>query len=238
VLSILENEMEVLRREEKNMDVSELPEYVTRYPDLYAPETEEKTETIDPKKDQTAAATDTEKDKTVVDANMGNDIDSDTKEQAQKIAYLTFDDGPSEQTIIVLDILKEENIHATFFLIGEEITSEREAIVKRMVEEGHTIGLHTYCHDYDVIYRSVDDFLADYEKLYKRLYEVTGLKPSIFRFPGGSTNRYGKTMIKAVKNEMERRGFCFGAVIIGLNQKTFYLVGTKSHYTANGEIKV
>lgn len=219
VLSILENEMEVLRREEKNMDVSELPEYVTRYPDLYAPETEEKTETIDSKKDQTAAATDTEKDKTVVDANMGNDIDSDTKEQAQKIAYLTFDDGPSEQTIIVLDILKEENIHATFFLIGEEITPEREAIVKRMVEEGHTIGLHTYCHDYDVIYRSVDDFLADYEKLYKRLYEVTGLKPSIFRFPGGSTNRYGKTMIKAVKNEMERRGFCFGAVIIGLNQE-------------------
>ena len=89
-----------------------------------------------------------------------------------------------------------------------------------MVEEGHTIGLHTYCHDYDVIYRSVDDFLADYEKLYQRLYEVAGLTPSIFRFPGGSTNRYGKATIKAVKNEMERRGFCFGAVIIGLNQKS------------------
>ncbi len=92
-----------------------------------------------------------------------------------------------------------------------------------MVEEGHTIGLHTYCHDYEVIYRSVDDFLADYEKLYQRLYEVTGLTPSIFRFPGGSTNRYGKAMIKAVKNEMERRGFCFDAVIIGLNQKSFHL---------------
>lgn len=228
VLSILENEMEVLRREEKNMDVSELPEYVTRYPDLYAPETTEresekdpKGETataIDTKKDQTTTAADTGKD--IADINVDENICLDTEESAQKIAYLTFDDGPSEQTILVLDILKEENIHATFFLIGEEITPEREAIVKRMVEEGHTIGLHTYCHDYDVIYRSVDDFLADYEKLYQRLYEVAGLTPSIFRFPGGSTNRYGKATIKAVKNEMERRGFCFGAVIIGLNQKS------------------
>lgn len=251
VLSILENEMEVLRREEKNMDVSELPEYVTRYPDLYAPKKDEESEkkpkeeaaiendtkkdqaitenntqkdqiTIeaDTKKDQVTTKADTEKE--ITDTSVEDNLDSDTEKSTQKIAYLTFDDGPSEQTLLVLDILKEEKIHATFFLIGEEITPEREAIVKRMVEEGHTIGLHTYCHDYDVIYRSVDDFLADYEKLYQRLYEVAGLKPSIFRFPGGSTNRYGKSVIKAVKNEMERRGFCFGAVIIGLNRKYLY----------------
>ena len=88
---------------------------------------------------------------------------------------------------------------ATFFLVGEEITAETEEIVKRMVEEGHTVGLHTYSHDYEFIYRSVDNFLSDYEKLYRRLFEVTGQKTSIFRFPGGSTNRYGKAVISTLK---------------------------------------
>ena len=144
VLSLLENEMEVLRREEKNIDVSRLPEYVTRYPELYAPEINSGGE---------------EKD-------ASGSLSSDNEQGvAKKIAYLTFDDGPSEQTATVLDILKEEGIHATFFLVGEEITAETEEIVKRMVEEGHTVGLHTYSHDYEFIYRSVDNFLSDYEKL-------------------------------------------------------------------------
>lgn len=196
VLSILENEMEVLRSGEKNVDVSKLPEYVLLYPGLYAPE------------DEGQGATGGEQENTDVGAGKG-DGTNEPKAVAKKTAYLTFDDGPSEQTALVLDILKEEGIHATFFLIGEEITAEREELVKRMVEEGHTIGLHTYCHDYDVIYHSVDNFLADYEKLYERIYEVAGIKPSIFRFPGGSTNRYGKSVIKKLKTEMERRGFCF-----------------------------
>jgi peptidoglycan/xylan/chitin deacetylase (PgdA/CDA1 family) len=211
VLSLLENEMEVLRREEKNIDVSRLPEYVTRYPELYAPEINSGGE---------------EKD-------ASGSLSSDNEQGvAKKIAYLTFDDGPSEQTATVLDILKEEGIHATFFLVGEEITAETEEIVKRMVEEGHTVGLHTYSHDYEFIYRSVDNFLSDYEKLYRRLFEVTGQKTSIFRFPGGSTNRYGKAVISTLKKEMERRGFCF----YDWNVSAEDMVGTPTRYSIRSNI--
>ncbi|MDE7299256.1 MAG: polysaccharide deacetylase, partial [Lachnospiraceae bacterium] len=163
----------------KNMDVTRLPDYVTRYTELYAPETEDSSH-------------------------------EQSTPSGGKVAYLSFDDGPSEQTPVVLDILKDEGIHATFFLIGGEITPEREEIVRRIAEEGHTIGLHTYCHDYDVIYKSVDAFLADYEKVCKRIYEVAEVRPTIYRFPGGSRNHYGRRgMIDAISAEMERRGFCY-----------------------------
>ncbi|MDE7212575.1 MAG: polysaccharide deacetylase family protein, partial [Lachnospiraceae bacterium] len=100
------------------------------------------------------------------------------------------------------------------------------------VEEGHTIGLHTYCHDYNVIYRSVDDFLADYEKLYKRIYEVTGMKPTIFRFPGGSTNRYAKAVVGTIKTEMKRRGFQF----YDWNVSAEDMVGTPTRYSIRSNI--
>lgn len=258
VLSILENEMEVLRGEEKNVDVSELPEYVLLYPELYAPgaqgagaeaegtENEEKQEASNaPKNTGSQAGTGNQGNsqdtgnalnpKDQEDTGVGAKPDGASgkgEEVVRKIAYLTFDDGPSEQTSIVLDILKEEGIHATFFLIGEEITAEREEIVKRMVAEGHTIGLHTYCHDYDTIYRSVEDFLADYEKLYKRVYEVTGMKPAIFRFPGGSTNRYAKAVIGTIKTEMERRGFQF----YDWNVSAEDMVGTPTRYSIRSNI--
>lgn len=224
VLSILENEMAALRGQEKNIDVSELPEYVTLYPDLYAPGAAEGGENAVRQEgggtEQAGAEGGAEK------------TQQEAEQTAGKTAYLTFDDGPSEQTAKVLDILKEEGIHATFFLIGEEITPEREEIVKRMVEEGHTVGLHTYCHDYDTIYRSVDDFLKDYEMLYRRIYEVTGTQPSIFRFPGGSTNRYGKTVIQSVKTEMERRGFCY----YDWNVSAEDMVGTPTRYSIRTNI--
>lgn len=222
VLSILENEMAVLRGQEKNVDVSELPEYVTLYPDLYAPgalKGGEGTAEPDDKETEHVGA-------------ESSGMQAETEKVTKKTAYLTFDDGPSEQTLEVLDILKEEGIHATFFLIGEEITPEREEIVKRMVEEGHTVGLHTYCHDYDIIYRSVDNFLEDYEKLYRRIYEVTGAYPSIFRFPGGSTNRYAKSVIRSIKTEMERRGFCY----YDWNVSAEDMVGTPTRYSIRTNI--
>ncbi len=252
VLSILENEMEILRREEKNVDVSELPEYVLLYPELYAPETgtegegtgneENVKDSKDPESAENQENTGNQgssrnpgdsKDQKDTSAGAKTDDTSDeSKGSVKKTAYLTFDDGPSGQTAIVLDILKEEGIHATFFLIGEQITKEREEIVKRIVEEGHTIGLHTYCHDYNVIYRSVDDFLADYEKLYKRIYEVTGMKPTIFRFPGGSTNRYAKAVVGTIKTEMKRRGFQF----YDWNVSAEDMVGTPTRYSIRSNI--
>lgn len=185
VLSRLENERAVGQN-------TVLPDYVTRYSSLYAPENGHED-------------TDGE---VQYDGEAGEEEEAGSQEE-KKTAYLTFDDGPSAETERVLDILKEEGIHATFFVIGEQITEETEALLVRMVEEGHTIGLHTYCHDYDVIYRSVDAFLEDYELLYKRIYEVTGIKPTIYRFPGGSKNKYVSSVIIKIIEEMDRRGFSY-----------------------------
>ncbi len=131
------------------------------------------------------------------------------KEDGPKTAYLTFDDGPSNRTCEVLDILDKANIKATFFIVGETITEKGKECLKQMVEDGHTIGLHTYSHNYKKLYSSVESFLEDYDKLYQLIYEITGIKPNIFRFPGGSTNSFVKKIKQEVIIEMERRGFTF-----------------------------
>lgn len=112
----------------------------------------------------------------------------------RKVAYLTFDDGPSETvTPKILDILKEENIKATFFVIGKSVeeSEKNQQIIKRMAQEGHSIGNHTYSHNYDYLYpnRSVNvyNFMNDLEKTNSILKEVLGDKFStrVIRCPGG-----------------------------------------------------
>ena len=123
-----------------------------------------------------------------------------------KTIYLTFDDGPSERTPEILDILKKYNIKATFFVVGKTDNFSKECM-KRIVEEGHTIAMHSYTHDFKKIYSSVESFLEDMHKLYNLIYEVTGVKPSIFRFAGGSRNGFNKSNYKEIISEMLRRGF-------------------------------
>ncbi len=126
-----------------------------------------------------------------------------------KAMYLTFDDGPSaENTDKVLDILKERNVKATFFLIGENVEKHPE-VAKRIVEEGHTIGIHCYNHDYDKLYQSVDSYVADFEKARTVIYEVTGVETKLFRFPGGSINSYNKGVYKEIVEEMTDRGYIY-----------------------------
>ncbi|RKD21031.1 hypothetical protein BEP19_15230 [Ammoniphilus oxalaticus] len=108
-----------------------------------------------------------------------------------KIAYLTFDDGPSPLTSQVLDILMENDVKATFFLVGNQITGH-EAVVKRMYDEGHSIGGHSYSHDYGHIYRNSTVFFEDLDKGYDAIARVIGVRPTIFRFPGGSNNLVSK----------------------------------------------
>ena len=73
--------------------------------------------------------------------------------------YLTFDDGPSKLTEDVLDVLKEKQVKATFFIVGKNLETEQgKKILKRIVREGHAVGIHTYSHVYNRIYRSVEDF--------------------------------------------------------------------------------
>ncbi|MDF2952633.1 MAG: hypothetical protein K0S18_2216 [Anaerocolumna sp.] len=127
----------------------------------------------------------------------------------KKLAYLTFDDGPSQITEEILETLKEENVKATFFIIGCTITEDEKEVLKKMIKEGHTIGIHTYSHDYKKIYSSVEAYLEDFYQAYQLIYEITGVQPKIFRFPWGSANGYNKHIKKELVAEMERRGFTF-----------------------------
>ncbi|MHB8128104.1 MAG: polysaccharide deacetylase family protein [Mobilitalea sp.] len=128
-------------------------------------------------------------------------------EQDKKIAYLTFDDGPSENTFDILDTLEELDIKATFFLVGSSISVEEEDCLKRMINEGHTIGIHTYSHLCNEIYCSVERFLDDFNTVYQQIYDITGERVNIYRFPWGSNNNYSKGIKDALMEEMERRGF-------------------------------
>ncbi len=126
-----------------------------------------------------------------------------------KTMYLTFDDGPSEEnTTAVLDILREHDIKATFFVVGENVRKHPE-VARRIVEEGHTIGIHCNRHEYDVIYESVDSYLADFQEAYDTVYEVTGVEVKLFRFPGGSINAYNEDVYEEIIKEMDARGFIY-----------------------------
>lgn len=126
-----------------------------------------------------------------------------------KTMYLTFDDGPSEEnTDKVLDVLKERNIKATFFVIGEYVEKYPET-ARRIVEEGHTIGIHCNVHNYKKLYESADSYLEDFEQAYQTVLEVTGVEAKLFRFPGGSVNAYNKEVCEEIIEEMEERGFIY-----------------------------
>lgn len=126
-----------------------------------------------------------------------------------KTMYLTFDDGPSEEnTNAVLDALKERNIKATFFLVGENVEKHPE-IAKRIVAEGHTIGIHCYNHDYEALYKNADAYVADFEKAKAVVYQVTGVEAKIFRFPGGSINSYNKKVYKEIAEKMTEKGYIY-----------------------------
>lgn len=104
----------------------------------------------------------------------------------KKVIYLTFDDGPGKVvTDKILDILKENNVHATFFLIGNQIDG-LENTVKRIHAEGHSIGLHTYTHKLKYIYGNENNFIKEMLDCRNEVNRVTGVSPNIIRFPCGS----------------------------------------------------
>ncbi len=126
-----------------------------------------------------------------------------------KTMYLTFDDGPSqENTCAVLDVLKERGIHATFFVVGENVKKHPE-VARRIVEEGHTIGIHCNSHVYETLYESAESYLADFEEARSIVKEVTGVETKLFRFPGGSINAYNKAVYEEIAAEMAERGYIY-----------------------------
>lgn len=113
------------------------------------------------------------------------------KQEFDKKIYLTFDDGPSSSTNEILDILKAYDIKATFFVVGKTDEASKEAY-KRIVAEGHTLGMHSYSHVYQDVYQSKESFIEDLSQLQEYLYEVTGVWSRYYRFPGGSSNTVSK----------------------------------------------
>ncbi len=132
-------------------------------------------------------------------------------EPAEKTIYLTFDDGPSANTDVVLNELDKAGVKATFFVYpGSKNLDSVKSRMLEIVRRGHNIAIHTWTHNYAGIYQSVDTFLADMDKVARLIYETTGVRPCAYRFPGGSNNGRAKNVNHAILDEMERRGFaCF-----------------------------
>jgi len=122
--------------------------------------------------------------------------------------YLTFDDGPKRKTTDeILDILKEENIKATFFVTA----NGPDDLIKREKEEGHSIGLHTATHNYALVYASSDSYFKDLQTVHDRVYNLTGIDSRIIRFPGGSSNtisrKYNQGIMSYLSQEVLKRGY-------------------------------
>ncbi|MBE5890577.1 MAG: hypothetical protein E7282_06360 [Lachnospiraceae bacterium] len=124
-------------------------------------------------------------------ANVVTGVDTEdnmyTEGDTQKV-YLTFETVPSENTNAILDVLAEYNIKATFFVCGDD-SEEAKAIYKRIVEEGHTLGMNSYVNDFSQIYQSIENFSEDFHQIQDYLREVTGVTSVYYRFPGGTFNQ-------------------------------------------------
>ena len=127
-----------------------------------------------------------------------------------RVCCLTFDDGPSANTDRVLEILDRYGVKATFFVVGTSASSAvNQERMKKIVAAGHTLAMHSWSHDYSKVYASVEAFLEEFSRLYEWIYEVTGVYPTVFRFPGGSINSYDRGVYQEIIAEMTRRGFVY-----------------------------
>lgn len=136
-------------------------------------------------------------------------IQKDKGQSSEKIVYLTFDDGPSANTKKILDILDQYHVKATFFVTGTN--QKYNYLIKEAHNKGHTIALHTYCHDYQKVYQSVDAYFDDLTKVGDMVKEEIGYVPKFIRFPGGSSNtisrRYCPGIMTKLTQEVKNRGY-------------------------------
>ncbi|MCI9378464.1 MAG: polysaccharide deacetylase [Eubacterium sp.] len=129
-------------------------------------------------------------------------------EEDEHKVYLTFDDGPSPSTGQILDVLKEHGIKATFFVVGKD-DEESKALYRRIVDEGHTLAMHSYSHQYSSLYSSVDAFERDFSEIQNYLFEVTGEECLYYRFPGGSSNQVSDVDMKEFIRYLNGRGITY-----------------------------
>lgn len=125
-----------------------------------------------------------------------------------KKVYLTFDDGPSENTEKILDILSEYDVKATFFVIGRTDDASKD-LYQRIRREGHTLAMHSYTHQYQKIYASKNAYRKDLEQLSDLLFDVTGEKCKFVRFPGGSSNTVSEIPMKEIIRYTNSKGYIY-----------------------------
>jgi peptidoglycan/xylan/chitin deacetylase (PgdA/CDA1 family) len=130
------------------------------------------------------------------------------QKRPEKTVFLTFDDGPTQYTERILAVLDKYGVKATFFVVGKD-TEEGRALLRKTVQAGHAVAIHTYSHVYTKIYASVDNYLDDFYKIYRLILDTTGTTPTVFRFPGGSINNYNRAVYQQIIAEMTRRGFTY-----------------------------
>ncbi len=128
-----------------------------------------------------------------------------------KVIYLTFDDGPGPYTERLLDILKRHNVRATFF-----VTAQFPAyldLITREYDEGHTVAVHTYSHVFPEIYSSPEAYWNDFDRINEVIYQKTGTRSVMFRFPGGSSNgvsaRYCTGIMSTLVSQAAEKGLSY-----------------------------
>ncbi len=130
-------------------------------------------------------------------------------EPTQKTCYLTFDDGPSNNTLKILDILKQYNVKATFFVVGDANLD----YLPRIHNEGHAVALHAYNHTYSKIYQSTEAYFADLKKISDAVKAKIGVESKVIRFPGGSSNTVSKSYCSGIMTELSqetlKRGYVY-----------------------------
>ena len=127
----------------------------------------------------------------------------DKTKDNEKVVYLTFDDGPSRHTPEVLEILKRYQCKATFFITG--MNEKYRPYIKTAYDQGHTIGLHTYSHNYSKVYASTNAYFKDLDKVGKLAKEYIGFTPKYIRFPGGGSNTISRKYNKGIMSQLTKQ---------------------------------
>ena len=177
----------------------------------------EQQESTNAESQQLEAASEPEYSKPQVKSDRSSDLALDPSKNSgwrletdgEKKIYLTFDDGPSENTEKILKILDQYDAKATFFVTGH--SPDKFGLIKQEYDAGHSVGMHSYSHNYAEIYTSVDAYKADLDKIANVIKDQIGFVPFLFRFPGGSSNsvsaNYSSGIMTTLTTQLVNEGY-------------------------------
>jgi peptidoglycan/xylan/chitin deacetylase (PgdA/CDA1 family) len=142
------------------------------------------------------------------DQQQPSTVPEPPKDSGGRIVYMTFDDGPSNLTKPLLDILDRCGVKATFFVIGA-VDKSSLGEMKEIVDRGHAIGIHSMTHVYRQVYASTTAFFKDFYEIRDLIRKETGVDTKLSRFPGGSVNSYDKRVLKGILARLKKEGYTY-----------------------------